>query len=388
MKLRLIIPIFVLAVASVAAGVWYFNQPVSADQYEARIKALEADMSEYQKEADRLNGESISLANTLAQLANEKSALQSQIDLNQAQHDKLVIDIADTEVKIKENQDALGVTIADLYVDDSISPIEMLFSSKGVSDYINKQEYRNSISEELGNTISRIKSLKAELTDKKEEVVTVLDEQKQARATLVARENEQSSLLAQTESSEANYQNLIKDNKSKIAEARAQQAAMNARANQNGGYTVVNSGLLSDYPWNNITCPMGGTIPGYGWVGWASTKGEDGNGGDGKGYGCRQCASYAAWRVAKETGKYYEWGNGGDFARNAVNAGYRNLGRSPEAGSLAVMWGTPGHVAWVEAVSGDFVTVSQYNWQVNGQWGMYSLMTLHKSTFDQYVKIV
>jgi surface antigen len=122
---------------------------------------------------------------------------------------------------------------------------------------------------------------------------------------------------------------------------------------------------------------------------WYSTGGSDGNGGDGRGYGCRQCASYVAWKVARETGIYYKWGNGGDFARNAIAAGYQNLGRSPQPGSLAVMWGTPGHVAWVEGVSADgrYVTVSQYNYDYGAGYGMYSEMVLATGFFDQYVKI-
>ena len=78
------------------------------------------------------------------------------------------------------------------------------------------------------------------------------------------------------------------------------------------------------------------------------------------------------WKVAQVTGKYYRWGNGGDFARNAINAGYQNLGRSPQPGSLAVMWGTPGHVAWVEGVSADgrYVTVSQYNYDYGAGYGI------------------
>lgn len=385
----------VLIIGAIATyGIIQSTQPASADQYQRRINALQAEMSKYEKEAQRLNGEAITLKNTLAQLDNQKRSLQAQIDLSQAQHDKLVIQIAETEQEIKDNQDALGVTIADLYVGDTISPIEMLASSKNINEFLDKQEYRNSIRDELGSTIKRVRTLKAELTEKKEEVTEVLKDQKVARSELVARENDQKVLLQQTQNDEAAYQKMIKDNKEEIVRVRAQQAAMNARANQNGGYTLVDVGLLSSYKWNDSNCPMGGVIPGYGYAAWASTRGANGNGGDGYGpdgaswYGCRQCASYVAWKVAQVTGgKYYNWGNGGDFGRNAVAAGYRNLGRNPQAGSIAVMWGNPGHVAWVEAVDGDYVTVSQYNWEINGRYGMYSLMTLHKNTFDQYVKI-
>jgi peptidoglycan hydrolase CwlO-like protein len=359
------------------------TQPASADQYDARIDALQADMSRYQQEAEKLNQQASTLSNALAQLSNQRNALQSQIQLSQAQQDKLTIQIADTEKRIKENQDALGVTLADLYVDDSISPIEMLASSSNISDYLDKQEYRNAIRDELGTTIKEVKSLRTELTTKKKEVEKVLADQKVARSDLVAKETEQASLLAQTKNDESEYQNMIADNKEEIARAKALQAALRARANSTGGYTVVKSGSLGSYAslWAPNNCWMGG--PG----GWYSYGGADGNGGDGRGYGCRQCASYVAWRVAKETNVYYQWGNGGSFASAAINAGYTDLGGNPQPGSIAVIWGNPGHVAWVEAVDGDQILVSQYNWQINGQYGMYSEMWLSKHVFDQYVKI-
>lgn len=372
------------AVILVGIGIIYTQtRPASADQYDDKIRALQADMNRYQAEANRLNSEAVTLKNTIAQITNQKNAIQARIEVNQAQHDKLVIEIKDTEEEIKENQDALGTTIADMYVDDTISPVEMLASSQNIGDFLDKQEYRNSVKDELGSTIKKVKDLKASLTKKQKEVAKVLAEQKAARDDLRAKESEQATLLARTQNDESKYQGMISSNKKEIAKARAAQAAMQARANSSGGYSVVSSGSLGAYTslWAPNSCSMGG--PG----GWYSYGGADGNGGDGRGYGCRQCASYAAWKIANETGRYYKWGNGGMFAGRAVAAGYKNLGGNPQPGSIAVMWGDPGHVAWVEAVSGNQVLVSQYNWQINGQYGMYSEMWLNKSVFDQYVKI-
>lgn len=372
--------LIVAAVVLAGTGVGYqLNQPVSADQYDDKIRALQADMARYKAEADRLSAEASTLANAVAQINNEKNAIQAQINVNQAQHDKLVIQIADTEKEIKDNQDALGTTIADLYVDDNISPVEMLASSQNIGDFLDKQEYRNSVKDELGATIKKVKDLKVQLSTQKEEVTKVLESQKTARDSLAAKQAEQSRLLAQTQNDESKYQGMIKDSQAQIADAKRIQAELKARENANGGYAIVDGGLLADYPWNNSNCPM---------LGYLSTGGANGNGGDGRGYGCRQCASYVAWKIAKETGRYYRWGNGGMFGSGAVNAGYQNLGRSPQPGSIAVIHGNPGHVAWVEAVSGDKVLVSQYNYNYGAGWGMYSEMWLSKNFFDQYVKII
>lgn len=360
------------------AGIMWVNRPVSADQYDDKIRALQADMSRFQAESDRLNAEAVTLNNALAQITNEKNALQSQVDLSQAQSDKLVIQIADTQKQIVDNQDALGTTIADIYMDDEVSPIEMLASSKNIGEFLNKQEYRSSVQSELSSTIKRVQDLKVQLNTQKTEVEKVLAEQKAARDSLIAKEAEQANLVAKTRNDEAAYQGLIKDSSAKINEARAAQAALRARTTSTGGYSLVTAGSLGAYPWNNSNCRM---------QGWMSTGGADGNGGDGRGYGCRQCASYAAWKIANEVGVYYRWGNGGDFARNAIAAGYQNLGRNPQPGSIAVMLGNPGHVAWVEAVSGNQVFVSQYNYDYGAGYGMYSEMWLSTSVFDQYVKI-
>lgn len=388
-KVFLVFSAFVL----VGSGITYmYTRPVSADQYDDKIRALQADMARYQAEANRLNSEAASLSNALAQITNEKNALQAQIDVNQAQHDKLVIEIADTEKQIKENQDALGTTIADLYVDDSISPVEMLASSQNIGDFLDKQEYRNSVKDELGATIKKVKTLRAELTSKKEEVAKVLASQKDARDQLAAKESEQANLLARTQNDEAAYQGMIKDSQAQIAAAKAAQAALYARTNSTGGYVLVDSGSMTGYPWNSSNCVM---------LGYMSTGGAPGTDGeDGYGYGCRQCVSYVAWRIAKETGVYYrDLGNGGSAAYNLARKGYQNLGRTPQPGSVASLWGTssapysnaynPGHVAWVEAVSSDGsqVLVSQYNYNYGAGWGMYSQMWLSTSFFDQYVKV-
>ena len=129
-------------------------QKTSADQYDDKIAALQQDITEYQAEGARLNSQAATLQSALAQLANQKAAIQTQIDISQTEYDKLVVQIADTEKKIKDNKDALGTIIANMYVDSNITPIEMLASSKNISDYLDKQEYHSSIRDQLSSTIT------------------------------------------------------------------------------------------------------------------------------------------------------------------------------------------------------------------------------------------
>lgn len=357
------------------------TQKVFADQYDDRINALQQEISKFQAEGARLNGEAITLQSALAQLSNERAAIQAQIDINQVKYDKLVAQITDTEKKIKDSQDALGTTIANMYVDDKITPIEMLASSKNISEYLDKQEYRASVRNELTTTISKIKDLRKQLVIQKTDVEKILNNQKSQRDALAAKESEKNGLLQRTQGDEARYQQLIGDNQAAIAEARATQALLNSRFQGSGGFTLVDAGSLGDYPWNSSNCPM--------W-GYLSTGGSDGNGGDGHGYGCRQCASYVAWKIAKETGLYPSWGNAVNFTGSAIAAGFAE--GAPRAGSIAVMdpakaGQSYGHVAWVEAVNGNSVLISQYNYDYGAGYGMYSQMWLSSSAFDHYIHI-
>lgn len=379
-KMLLVLSILVIAAA---VPIQMMSRPALADEYDDKISALQSEIAQFKAESDRLNSQAASLQNALAQLGSEKAAIQTQIDLSQAKHDKLVADITATEKKIVDNQDALGTTIANLYVDDKISPIEMIASSSNISEFMDKQEYRNSVRDQLTSTISKIKELKAMLSTQKADVEKVLADQKVQRNLLVAKQNEQQSLLDKTKGDEASYQQMIGNNQAAIAEAKATQALINSRFNSSGGAAFVSTGLLAEYPWNEINCPM---------EGYMSTGGSNGNGLDGSpgNYGCRQCASYVAWRIAKETGKYYSWGNAKDFTANAIKAGY--VKGAPRAGSIAVM--DPGkagqgygHVAWVESVNGGDITISQYNYLTPAGYGMYSVMTLSSSAFDHYVHI-
>lgn len=356
---------------------------VYADKYDDQIKALQAQNELYTTNISELNKQSATLSNSIAELSSQASYLQNQINISQIKYDKITNQINQTEKDIKNNSDALGNTLADLYIDDNISDIELVASSRNISEYLDKQELRDSIKESLAAKISTIKKLKTQLEYDKIEIEKILNDQKIQKDELSKRQYDQALLLRQTQGKETVYQSLISNNQTKIAEARQLQAIMNSRSQKTGGLMLVDSGLLSDYPWNSSNCPMDGYI---------STGGADGNGTDGRGYGCRQCVSYVAWRIAKETGRYYSWPGRGDaryFTGNLSGVGYK-VGE-PKKGSVAVLEsGQYGHVAWVEEVSSDKsrVLVSQYNYNYGAGSGMYSKMWLSVDFFDSYVHIV
>lgn len=372
-------------------------QKVSADQYDDKIATLQQDIDNFNIQATQLASQSKTLQTAVASLQSQAAVMQAQIDISQAKYDKLVTQIADTEKQIKNNQDALGKTIANMYVDDKITPLEMLASSKNIGDYLDKQEYRSSVRSQLTSAISKIKDLKSQLVNQRVDIERILGDQVNSKKALVSKQQEQQNLLDQTQGQEAAYQQLVAKTQAQQADVRAQQQAYLASLyNSGGGAKLIASGAAPDYPWYKINCPMGGEIGKSGNLVYYSYDGSNGEGGDGHSYGCRQCASYVAWRVARET-KYYpeNWGNATNFPESAQSVGY-SVGYTPRAGSIGVIRGTrnapEGHVVWVESVNDDgTLTVSQYNYNYIYPsplgWGLYSRMVVPTSSYNIYVYI-
>jgi len=95
----------------------------------------------------------------------------------------------------------------------------------------------------------------------------------------------------------------------------------------------------------------------------------------------RECVSYTAWKVYQTYGDMPYWGgvgNANQWVGDAEHAGIP-VSSTPRVHSVAIsMRGYYGHAMWVEAVNGDMIYVSQYNYDLNGH---YSEMWVNGSDF-------
>ncbi len=372
----------VVSVATMVSAPLAFSNPAWADKYDEQIAALQRNIDQYNSEAAKLGKERRTYETQLARLNNEKAQIQAQIDLSQAKAAKLAAEIKESEEAIAANKSALGETIADIYVDENISPLEMLASSKNIGDYVDKQAYQMTVQDTLNETIDTINELKAKLEKQKKDVERVLGEQKLARGALVEKENEKATLIAKVRGKESAFQQLsAATERQKLAIQKEQQAAIEAAMAASGGGTfLAGDPNKGGYPWQS-GCWVGGNALSYG--------GPNGNGTDPLGYGCRQCVSYTAWKVGQRTCNFPRyWGNANQWPSSAVASGY-NIGTSPRKNAVGVISaGQYGHVVWIERVNGDgTVNVSQYNYYNAGGsgWGHYSEMRVSASTYDTYI---
>jgi surface antigen len=335
--------VFVAAFMAVSVPI----SAVNAVDYEAQIKALQNEVNAYQSQAAQFRAQADNLQNQLNALGSEARALQTQIDLNNAKLEQLNQQITDTQNKINENKEVLSDNLVSLYLDSSVSPLEAFASSRSISDFIDKQEYRETVRQQLQNAIATVKKLKEDLDKQKKELENVIADQKVRSEALAAKQYEASNLLAQTQGQEAAYQQIASQKNTQIATLRAQQAAANTKWGGNVNYS-----------------PRGGGYPSY----WADIP-MDSTVDDWLMYN-RECVSYTAFRIGA-SGRYQPtgFGNANQWPGKARARGIP-VDTSPRVGDVAV-WpeGYYGHVMYVEAVRGDgSIYISEYNYDWTGRY--------------------
>ncbi|MBI3889534.1 hypothetical protein HY312_03090, partial [Candidatus Saccharibacteria bacterium] len=275
---------------------------VQADEFDERISSIQKEIDQYQNQASDLGRQADTYQKEVTRLSGEKAILQKQIDLKQAEYDQLVAKINDNEQKIVRNQDALGTTIASIYVDDKVSAFEMLASSQSIGDYVDKQSYRTSVRDNLTKAISEIKRLKKQLEQQKIDVERNLADQQGQKNVLASKEAEQQQFVNQFRSNQIAYQGLSATRQAQKEQIQQQQqaaivAAMRRAASSGGGsYTPAVAGdpNKGGYPAAYANADYFSYIP------------------DKWGMFARQCVSYVAWKVEQKNGYMPYWGGRGN----------------------------------------------------------------------------
>lgn len=346
-----------VAVLVAGSGVFALGSHVFARDYEAEIKAKEQEASKYNSEASRLGEMADNLQSELDKINGQITAIQGQIIDSQKKIDNLNAQIKRNEILIKQRRKAMGQVLADMHVDDQISPLEMLASSNSIGDYIDKQEQRSSLRTSLNGKIKEIKALQKKLEENKKLVENTLRDQEAQRNVLSSKQSEKAKLVADTKNDQNAYSALAQKRNSEVAKLREEQAAANRRALGNG--VSIPGGI-----------PGGGGYPGV----WANAPLDAYV--DPWGLYTRECVSYVAWKI-HSTGRYVPHfggaGNANQWPSTAARHGISS-GSTPKAGAAAVMnIGYYGHVMYVESVNGDgTITVSDYNFAWDGLYRYYT----------------
>jgi peptidoglycan hydrolase CwlO-like protein len=356
------VPLFVLVILLLFASIALPR--VRADSVTDQINALEQQNNANQNTVAQLQTQATSYQDAVNKLQAEITALQGQINANTAQQVSLQGQITTAEADLAKQKAVLGENIKQMYLDGDISTLEMLASSKDLSDFVDKQQGRNAVQNKIKTTLDKINDLKHQLQDQKSQIDLLLKQEQDDKAKIDSAYSQQSQLLAYNQQQQADYNQQTKDNQSKIDALVASQRRANF--NPDGGYYFlhfpgpVQSFNPDSYPYRNAGFGMS---PGIGC--------SDNDGPDPWGYCTRQCVSYTAWAVLasgrSSRDQISGWGNARDWVAAAYAHGIP-VSRTPQPGDIAISTsGYWGHAMYVQGVSGNTFSTSEYNTYLTGQ---------------------
>lgn len=338
-------------------------QPVEAVDYNAEIQKLQTQNSQNENNRQTLQGEALTLEAKIANLQTTIAALDNLIAGNEAQRSDLVASIAALEAQIAGERIVLADSIRDLYIENDMSMLEKMASSKSLSDYVEKEQYTLSAQTKVKDSMDKIASMQNQQKKQKSQIEQLLADSKKMQSQLSNDKQEVNRLLALNQSEQDKVSQTIAANNAQIGDLERKQAAENAsflrsQAASGGSYTqLAIPGNLravdgTAYPWANAPWPNDIPDP------WGMYQ--------------RQCVSYTAWKVSASGRHMPYWGGSGNANQwddNARSAGIPVDG-SPRAGDVAVRnAGTYGHVMYVDSVNSDgSINISQYNANWDGRY--------------------
>lgn len=352
---------------SIALALAFVPVAAQAATLQEQIDAANAEAARSQAQASNLRTQGDTLANKLAEINAQSQAIRSQISANKAKAQKLTQDINDAKDKLALKKQVLDENVRVIYQQSKVSPLEMLASSKSFSEYVDRQQYLDTLKDHVQEAAKEVQRQKDELEKQQSDLEVAIKKQSDLSQALAIQQNEQANLLNSTRGDEAKYAQQAKASSAKADELKKQQASI--LASRFGGIPSGGTPCGGGYPAKWCNAPIDSIVDSWGMYN-------------------RECVSYTAFRVAN-SGRYMPYwggrGNAKQWPDNARGAGIP-VDKSPGGGNdgtvAVTMSGPYGHVMYVESVSGNMVTVSQYNF---GNAGEYSVMTIPVSQIDWFI---
>jgi peptidoglycan DL-endopeptidase CwlO len=359
--------IFTALVISVLIGSSITTAVVGAQSLQGQIDQLKSVNGEKQNEHANLELKARNISEEIKQLEENIASTEAAIQKNRRESQITQARIETLSQEIEEQIVLLGINIRQMYLDDQMTTLEKLASSKNLSDFVDKEQYRLAIQANIKESTEKIEQLKNDQVKHKSKIDNLLEDQEEMRKLNEERKGEQTRLLSLNKQQRDQRAKDVEKNNTRIQELQRQQAIENARhfvsrsngsggssgSNDGGGGFTHVGGVGRNYPYTNVHFPNAIADP------W--------------GMFMRQCVSYTAWRVAQSGRHMPHWGGIGhanQWPGNARRAGIP-VDSTPRVGSVAVsMDGPYGHTMYVEAIhrNGN-ITISDFNANWDGRYG-------------------
>ncbi|HSX47453.1 MAG TPA: hypothetical protein VLF63_01625, partial [Patescibacteria group bacterium] len=247
---------------------------VHADQFDAQINALQQQNSGAQSNINNLASQAGSYQAAINVLQSQINGIQAALTVNLNKQTALQQQIDADKQNIITQKLYLGEDIKTMYIDGQLSTIEQLATSRNLSDFVDKQEYRSIVQDKVDALIKQIAKLQSQLQQQKGLLDILITTENEQNAQLGSAEAQQQQLLSYNQSQQNTFNQQIQANQSQISSLRQQQAIANHRL---GGNDVAGDPNHGGYPakWD-YPVPQDSELDSWGMLN-------------------RECVSYTAW---------------------------------------------------------------------------------------------
>lgn len=212
------------------------------EEHAERIRKIEAEIAEAEKQRQILNGQSRSLQSVIRDLDITRNQTSSQINLTETRIsstnlklEELSYNIEDTEQLIALDRRTLGKSIRNMAEAGEVTLIEQVFASESLTDAWAAIDDAAALNDALRANVANLTAAKAELEGqivdvdaKKQELTSLRSNLTTQKQSLDVQRSERDRLLQQTKNQESVYQNLIAQ---KQAERKIFEQALSALEN-------------------------------------------------------------------------------------------------------------------------------------------------------------
>lgn len=226
----------------------YANSSQQIKDLQQQINQVQNDSNQKREVQGVLGIEASSLEDAIGKLQGQIDSSQARINQLQGDINSLNNQITEAEAELAKQKKTLGEIIRTMYVEGDITTLEMLATSKDLSDFFDKQQYQESVRSKVKITLDKVTQLKLELNTKRDTVKATLDEQQALRNQLDSQRAEKDRILALNQNQQNQLENQIKANSGKLAELKKKQAeaeAALARSLNSGSYRTAPAGPVS-----------------------------------------------------------------------------------------------------------------------------------------------
>lgn len=215
------------------------DKQAAIDQLNEQQKTYEGALAKKRQESLSLQNE-VGILDTQVSSANVTiSKLGLELDALKLEIDALNLQIQDKETEIGQQKSRLGELIRVANRNSNRSVLEITLLNSSFSDYYNQLKYLESVELEAERSLTQIQSLKAEFEAKQQEKTDKRTESEQKknqlelqRKDLQSQQDYRTELLAKTQNSESQYEDLLNQAKQEQLNADADIQSLEAQMRQ------------------------------------------------------------------------------------------------------------------------------------------------------------